>query len=173
MVAESSSESDAYLPAGHGLIRTVLLIDRPEVTSKLSGVIHACGWDAIEASNAGQARGLMERYKPEFIITEALLAGETGFEYCAFQKKLNCRIPIVFLSGIRLTAARNLAMWAGADAYLTKPIGGRALYETILAVALRVRERIESAERGLAGSIPFTCSCGRRLVMGAQHAGKA
>lgn len=116
----------------------------------------------------------MERYRPDFVLSEVVLHGENGFEYCAFQKRNYCRVPVALLSAIRLASARNLAMWAGADAYLTKPITGRSLYRTILMVALRVAERVAQAESRLGGTgITFTCKCGRQLVMGAQNAGRA
>lgn len=173
MSEETSSDSTVAVPRGHDLIKSILVIDRPEVTSVLKRLLNSCGWDAIEATNAGQARGLVARYKPDFILSETVLPGENGFEYCAFQKKLNCRIPFVFLTNVRLTAARNLAIWAGADAYLSKPIGGKDLYKSILTIANRVSFRIAKAEKNMAGSIRFKCSCGRRLEMGMQNAGRA
>jgi CheY-like chemotaxis protein len=173
MSADPSSDSSLLMPEGHNLIETVLLIDRPDVTSQFRPVLEGFGWYVLEASNTGQARGLMERYKPDFVLSELVLPSETGFEYCAYQKKRNFRIPFVILTEIRLSAARNLAMWAGADAYLSKPIGPTDLYRSMLTVAVRVSERIAKAERGMSGGISFSCSCGRRLTMGAQNAGKA
>ena len=158
MTSDQSSDSTIVgAPPGHGLIRNILLIDQPEFTTKLAAVVRAFGWNPIVAANAGQARGLMERFRPDFIISEVILPGETGFEYCAFQKRLNCRVPVMFLTHIRLGSARNLAMSAGADAYLTKPVQGRILYQQILTVAMRVSRQVAQAEQGMNGAIVFRC----------------
>ena len=69
--------------------------------------------------------------------------------------------------------ARNLAIWSGADAYLTKPTDPMRLYQQILAAAERVSYRVRSLESGGGGSISFKCKCGKSLRVGAKHAGRA
>lgn len=155
------------------MISTVMLVDRREETSRLRPHIEAMGWQVIEASNAGQARGSIARYKPEFIITELALPRVTGFELCANQKRENCRIPILVLTDLKLDSARNLAVWAGADGYLVRPFPVRQLYQRMLSIARAVRDRVRQAELGLQGSVEFTCHCGKRMSVGPANAGKA
>lgn len=159
--------------SGHELISTVLLVDAPESTAKLRPHLESVGWAVVEASNAGQARGSIARYKPEFIITELALPRVTGFELCVNQKRENFRVPILVLTDLSLDSARNLAVWAGADGYLVKPVPFEQLYPKMLSIACAVRDRVKLAERGLQGGVEFSCKCGKRMSVGAANAGKA
>jgi len=171
MVSDSSDTENVELP-GHGLIQTVVIVDSPQITKPVAQFLRQVGWTVYEASNCGQARGLISRYKPEFVIMELLLPLETGFEFCAYLKKMDCKIPVMIFSEVWLEEARNLAMWAGADAFLTKPTDPNRLYQQILAAAQRVSYRVRAAETGMSGSITFRCKCGKSLRVGSQHAGR-
>ncbi len=161
-----------FLP-GHDLIKTVVLVDHPAITKPVGDFLRSLGYTVHEASNGGQARGFVSRHKPEFIITELLLPLESGFELCAFFKKSECHIPVMILTEVRLEEARNVAMWSGADAFLTKPTDPDRLYRQMIAAAQTVSYRVRAAQNGLAGSISFRCKCGRAIKVGAKNAGKA
>ncbi len=173
MSNSSGSSVRKALPDGHDLIQTVLLVDSPHITGPVGNFLRQTGWTVHEASNCGQARGLVARYKPEFVIMELLLPLETGFEFCAFLKKADCRTAVMIFTEVHLDEARNLAMWAGADAFLAKPTDPNHLYFQILKTAQRVSFRIQKAEVGMGGSISFRCRCGKQLKVGSQHAGRA
>lgn len=158
---------------GHHLIKTLVIVDSPQITGPVGQFLRQSGWTVYEASNCGQARGLIARYQPEFVILELLLPLETGFEFCAYLKKTNCRISVMIFTEVPLEEARNLAMWAGADAYLTKPTEPARLYRQILAAAQRVSFHVQQAENSLSGAISFRCKCGRTLRVGSKHAGRA
>ncbi len=158
---------------GQGLIKTVVLIDSPGITGPVSAFLRSFDWTVFEAANCGQARGLISRYKPDCVIMELLLPLETGFEFCAFLKKAECRIAVVIFTEVRLDEARNLAMWAGADAYITKPTDPAHLQQQVVAAAQRVSQRIRKIETGMAGSISFRCRCGKVMKVGSRHAGRA
>ncbi|MBC7965967.1 MAG: response regulator, partial [Fuerstia sp.] len=171
--SSGSSIMQAPPPAGHELIKTVVVVDSPQITGPVGQFLRQTGWTVYESSNCGQARALIARFKPEFVILELLLPLETGFEFCAYLKKSDCRTAVMIFTEVQLEEARNMAMWAGADAYLTKPTNPNHLYQQILATAQRVSLRIQQAETGYGGSISFRCQCGRSLRAGSQHAGRA
>ena len=172
--SSGSSISQAPVPStGHELIKTVVIVDSPQITGPVGQFLRQTGWTVHEASNCGQARGLIARFKPEFVIMELLLPLETGFEFCAYLKKSDCRIAVMIFTEVPLEEARNMAMWAGADAFLAKPTDPNRLYRQMLTTAKRVSLRIQAAEKGYGGSISFRCKCGKSLRAGAQHAGRA
>jgi DNA-binding response OmpR family regulator/ribosomal protein S27E len=160
-------------PQGHGLLRSVLLVDAPEITGPVAAFLRSAGMVVYEASNGGQARGLISRYRPDCVILEVLLPLETGFELCAFIKKADGRIPVLMLTEVRLDESRNLAMWSGADAYLTKPTMPDLLLDRMRTAAIRVSERIRRAEAHGAGLISYRCGCGHTLKVPAKNAGRA
>ncbi len=169
----AEDQSREHRVSGRDLIRSIVVIDRPEVTGPVAEFLRRFGWKVYEASNCGQARGLITRFQPEFVITELLLPLETGFEFCAYVKKSNCRIGVMILTEVSLEEARNLAMWAGADAYLVKPTTPEKLHHRLLQAAVEIARRVSMAEAGLQGGISFRCKCGKPLKVGARHAGKA
>ena len=175
MVQPTSPTFSQELAASTGreLIKTIVLVDVPGITQPVAQFLRQADWTVYEASNCGQARGLIMRFKPEFVIMELLLPLETGFEFCAYLKKSNCRTPAMIFTEVQLEEARNMAMWAGADGYLTKPADPNRLYQQILATAQRVSFRVEQAETGYGGGITFRCKCGKSLRVGSQHAGRA
>ena len=160
-------------PAEHDLIKTVVIVDSPQITGPVGQFLRQTGWAVHEASNCGQARGLIARFKPDFVIMELLLPFETGFEFCAYLKKSDCRTAVMIFTEVQLEEARNLAMWAGADAFLAKPTDPDRLYRQMLMTAQRVSFRIHRAKKGSGGSISFRCRCGKLLQAGSQHAGRA
>ena len=170
--SSGSSIIQAPPPAGHELIKTIVVVDSPQITGPVGQFLRQTGWTVHEASNCGQARGLIARYKPEFVIMELLLPLETGFEFCAYLKKADCRTPVMIFTEVQLEEARNMAMWAGADAFLAKPTDPNRLYRQILTTAHRVSLRVKQAETGMGGSISFHCRCGKTLRVGSQHAGR-
>lgn len=158
---------------GHDLIRSVVVVDRPEITTAVAPFLRSLGWTVHEASNCGQARGLITRFQPEFVIMELLLPLETGFEFCAYVKKSNCRIGVMILTEVALDEARNLAMWAGADAYLVKPTSPEKLYSQLIRAVRQISRKVAEAESGMSGAISFRCKCGKPIKVGSKHAGKA
>ena len=161
------------IEAAHSLIRSVLLVDAPAITQPVRQFLRQKGWFVEEASNAGQARNLIARFKPDFVITELLLPLESGIEFCNWLKQVNSRLTAMIFSEVRLSEARNLAAWTGADAYLTKPTDPETLYRHMLRAASRVHRRTKDAETGDAGRIRFRCRCGKRISANARHAGRA
>lgn len=172
MVNLSGSSTIHSPPAGHALIKTVVVVDAPQITGPVAQFLRQTGWAVYEASNCGQARGLIARLKPEFVITELLLPLETGFEFCEFLKKSDCRTGVMIFTEVQLEEARNMGMWAGADAFLAKPTDPNRLYHQILHAVQRVSSRLKQIEAGMGGSIRFRCKCGKSLRIESKHAGR-
>ena len=69
--------------------------------------------------------------KPDFVILDLILPGESGFEVCSRMKQANSTIPVLVLTAIDLPEARALADRVGADDYLTKPFDPDELVKRI------------------------------------------
>src|ERR1700690_2703585 len=69
----------------------------------------------------GQAQATFVMRKPDFVILDLILPGESGFEVCMRMKQATAPIALLFLTGNDLPDARALADRVGADDYLTKP----------------------------------------------------
>ncbi|QDT38596.1 response regulator [Stratiformator vulcanicus] len=155
-----------------GSYKTVLVVDEPGNAKMLRSALEAEGFEPIIATNAGEARVLTRTREPAFIVTELVLPRETGFELCAYLKDKNDTLPIIILTEVDLDAARNLSIWCGADAYLTKPTDGKTiaatLHEIATIMALRVRKKTN-----VEGRIEFKCNrCGQQLSVKPDNAGR-
>jgi len=165
------AEHDAA--SSRSVVSRILLIDESAEVSELRKWLKARGYQVDLGHDAGQARSLVSTRRPDFVLTETLLPQETGFELCSFLKRQNEALPVVMLTEIDLDAARNLAIWCGADGYVTKPYDFGYLDRLITGVADSVWLRNHSAAGNGMGRIDFQCGCGKRLSVRQDNAGKA
>lgn len=89
------------------------------------------------AKDGGQAQATFVMRKPDLVILDLILPGESGFEVCVRMKQANSTIPVLVLSAIDLADARALAERVGADDYLTKPFALEELVARLQALLRR------------------------------------
>lgn len=153
------------------VVSRILLVDEPDELSDLRAWLLGKGYEVHTARDAGQARSLVVTRRPDFVLTEALLPRETGYELCNFLKQQNEALPVVMLTDIDLDVSRNLSMWCGADGYITKPFYFDDLERLITGVADAVWLKTH-AQTSSTGQIEFACQCGKRLSVRQENAGK-
>ncbi len=158
---------------GDAFIDRVLIVDEPESAEHIKTLMEKQGYKTVVAKDGGQAHASFSLQKPDFVILELLLPGESGFEICERLKKLNKATPVMALTEIDLNSSRNLAARVGFDGYLTKPFDEETLVELIQDINNAVWERTHKTRLREVGSIRFTCHCGRRLAMLLKDRGKA
>ncbi|QDT66582.1 response regulator [Calycomorphotria hydatis] len=154
-------------------VKSVMIVDEPGNGKMLAKELQARGFETITATNAGEARILVKTKEPAFILTELILPRETGFELCGYLKHKNDTLPVLILTEVDLDVARNLAIWAGADAYLTKPVDAATLEDTMHTIARQLADRVRDQQQQITGDIDFKCQkCHKELHVKAEHAGK-
>jgi DNA-binding response OmpR family regulator len=124
------------------------------------------------AKDGGQAHATFVMRKPDFVILDLILPGESGFEVCVRMKQANATVPVLVLTAIDLPEARALAERVGADDYLTKPFDPEELVKRIQEVALRTWEKSHTDQVPEDKRIRFACRCGKRFKVSPQHRGK-
>ena len=126
------------------------------------------------ARDGGQAQATFSMHKPDFIILDLVLPGESGFEICERIKKLDENVPVLVLTAVDFEDSRELVRRVGADGYLLKPIDTSTLIETVKEIAETVWERTHLEKRRTDGErIRFLCHCGKRFKVSATHRGKS
>jgi two-component system OmpR family response regulator len=156
-------------------VHQVLIVeDEAETSEFVSLLLKKNGYDVITARNGGQAHSAFTLKKPDFVITDVMLPGETGFEICERFKQLDERVPVLILSAITLSDAKSLAVRVGADGYLTKPVEAHVLIDTIRRIADRnwIKHHTEEPAEKKRESVRFACQCGKRLKYRQAHRGK-
>ncbi|MEO0852572.1 MAG: response regulator [Cyanobacteria bacterium J06648_11] len=103
---------------------TVLAID--DTLSELeliSGYLRAGGFTVVGASDASDALAKAEQIKPAAIVTDLVMPGMSGLEFCRNLKKNPAikDVPVVACSTKSQDIDRLWAMKQGCAAYVTKP----------------------------------------------------
>lgn len=158
-------------------INLVLIVeDDPETAQFVKVALEAKHINVRIAKDGGQAQASFQMHKPDFIILDAILPGESGFEICERFKNLDDSVPVLFLTAIDMDDARDLATRVGADGYLTKPVSAEALVQKVQEVAEAVWRRRHLADEEREHDherIRFSCICGKRFKVSATHRGKS
>jgi DNA-binding response OmpR family regulator len=124
------------------------------------------------ARDGGQAQATFVMRKPDFVILDLILPGESGFEVCQRLKHANATVPVLMLTAVDMPEARALADRVGSDGYLTKPFDPDELLRQIKGIALRNWEKTHGDQSKEERRIRFSCRCGKRFKVSPIHRGK-
>ena len=99
----------------------------------LSRYLRQAGMAVTSAQSSEEALRLLQTSKPDLIVLDVVLPGQSGFEFCHDLKttKTTRNIPIVICSTKSTEADKLWGSMLGAEAYLTKPIDPEQLIETV------------------------------------------
>ena len=158
--------------AGAVAHRMLLVEDDEKQRETLKDLLLEKGYMVQTAKDGGQARSGFTMYKPDFVILDLILPGESGFEICEWMKQQNDSIPVMILTEITLDDARALAQRVGADDYLTKPVSPAVLLGQIQEVAQSVWERTHLDQPKVERRVRFNCRCGKRFKVSPKHRGR-
>jgi two-component system KDP operon response regulator KdpE len=130
----------------------VLIVeDEPQVRRFLRTSLPAAGFRCLEAETGAEALRLAEQYVPDVVLLDLGLPDVEGVEVARRLRKWS-RAPIVVLSARGQAPEKVALLDAGADDYLTKPMG----FEELLA---RIRASLRRVARAASepGTDVFTC----------------
>ena len=68
------------------------------------------------ARDGGQAQATFVMRKPDFVILDLILPGESGFEVCQRLKQANSTVPVLVLTAVDMPEAQVLASTSAATA---------------------------------------------------------
>src|SRR6185369_1015586 len=121
------------------VVKRILLVeDEADTAEFLKTLLEREHYSVLVAKDGGQAQSILVMRKPDFVILDLILPGESGFEICERFKKTDPAILVLILSGIEMDDAFQLAKRVGADAYLTKPFEPDTLLKGITETAQAV-----------------------------------
>ena len=112
----------------------VLVVDDNELNLKLARhVLEAGGFTVDEAGDAEQAQERLRGASPDIILLDVGLPGMDGL---SLTRKLKAQqqwkdIPVIAWSAFAMQGQDLLALAAGCDGYLTKPIDTRSFAQRV------------------------------------------
>ena len=156
------------------VVHQILVVDDDADTAQfLKTLLEEHGYQVSIAKDGGQAHSIFVMRKPDFVILDLILPGESGFQICERFKQLDKAIPVLILSAIELDDSKDLARRVGCDEYLTKPFEPHVLLEQIKETAERVWRRFHSQPEEKETQVRFSCKCGKKFKVSPSHRGKS
>lgn len=113
---------------------TVLLVEDSVTESRaIASYLQQSGLKVVSVGSVEEAQDTLSRQKPDLIVLDVILPGQSGFELCHELKSdpQTNWIPVVMCSTKSAETDKLWGRMMGADAYLSKPISQQQLIQTI------------------------------------------
>jgi twitching motility two-component system response regulator PilH len=113
---------------------TVLLVeDSITETELITRYLQKEGHQVVSVASAEDAQVKLKQQKPDLIVLDVILPGQSGFEFC---RKIKAdvdtkAIPVVICSTKNTDVDKAWGAMGGADAYVTKPVDQALFVDTI------------------------------------------
>ncbi|PYS82455.1 MAG: hypothetical protein DMF67_12910 [Acidobacteria bacterium] len=133
----SPQKGDAARDGESHLRRTILVAeDDADIRLMMSMLLEMKGYRVIEACDGQETLDVAERQRPDIILMDLQLPRLNGFAVARFIRQSDAlrRTPIVVVSAHDPARHRNLALAAGCNAYVQKPIDFDRLDELIVSL---------------------------------------
>ncbi len=121
--------------------RILVVDDEPQITRVLRTALTGSGYEVRTAEDGHAGLRSAREWQPDLVITDVSMPNMTGIELCA-QLRAESEIPIIVLSVKGEERTKVEALDAGADDYVTKPIG----MDELLARVRRNLARVHPSE---------------------------
>ena len=100
---------------------TLLVDDDPAVTMLLDAILSPEGYRCSIASNAGEARALLEQHDFALALVDVMMPGQSGLELAAELIAKHRDLAVVMVTGVDEPSIAQLALDSGAYGYIVKP----------------------------------------------------
>lgn len=113
---------------------TVLVVeDSLTDTEVLTSYLRKFGLTVVSVNSGEEAQIKMRLEKPDLVILDVILPGQSGFEFCHYLKtnEDTKKIPVIICSSKGTKVDMLWGSMLGANAYLTKPVDRQKLMQTL------------------------------------------
>jgi len=135
--------------------------DDPAIREMVGMALTRVGYEMLEAGSALEARQIISSQRPDLILLDWMLPGQSGFELARQLNKDNSHPtpPIIMLTARGQEEDKIAALEAGADDYVSKPFSVSELLARIKAVLRRTAQHDDSERLEIdgLGLDPVTC----------------
>jgi CheY-like chemotaxis protein len=129
--AAAPSDTAATTPAGD---THILLVEDNELnTAMFSSYLERCGYQVSIAREGAEAVAKSIELLPDIVLMDIQMPGMDGLEATRRIRRIPemQHRPIIAVTALAMPGDRERCLEAGADAYLSKPVGMKELNQTI------------------------------------------
>ena len=133
-----------------GPARILVVDDNPDTMMLMRELLQIRGYDVVAVPDASHAEAEIRRQLPDLILSDVVMPGKSGYEFCRELKEnpTTRLIPFVLITGLSDREDKLHGIEAGADDFLNKPIFAEELFARVKSL-LKLKEftdELESAE---------------------------
>ncbi|MFO7924128.1 MAG: two-component regulator propeller domain-containing protein [Bacteroidales bacterium] len=148
------------IPETNGKPLVLIVEDHSEVRNYINEGIHM-EYKVLESSNAKEGFAIAEEKIPDLIISDVMMPGTNGYEFCEKLKSgdKTSHIPVIMLTARAEDTDRITGFESGADGYLYKPFNVKELrirIKNLIDSRSELRERFSSNSIIKPGEISVT-----------------
>lgn len=114
------------------MTRTILVVDdEPDLVVNCERLLRRVGHVCLQAHSGTEAVGLIDRERPDLVVTDLRLPGADGMAVARHARQHVPPIPVILITGYDSPQARTAAQESGVDVYLAKPFSNAAFLEAV------------------------------------------
>lgn len=130
--------------------RVLVVDDNPDTMMLMRELLQIRGYDVVAVPDVSQAEAEIRSQLPDLILSDVIMPGKSGYEFCRELKENSSTrlIPFVLITGLSDREDKLHGIEAGADDFLNKPIFAEELFARVKSL-LKLKEftdELESAE---------------------------
>src|SRR6185437_15047382 len=129
--------------------RILVVDDEPQITRVLRTTLTGSGYEVRTADDGHNGLRTAREWQPDLVITDVSMPNMSGVELCG-QLRAESTLPIIVLSVKGEEKTKVEALDAGADDYVTKPIGMDELLARVRRNLARNRLTDSGSKRAIA-----------------------
>ena len=116
-----------------GVLTTEVVVveDDPVILNTLAYNLSRQGFGVQKATNGTEALKLVRKHRPDLILLDVMLPGESGIRVCERIREEDREVVIIMITAKDAEEDKVKGFEAGADDYVTKPFGMKELVARI------------------------------------------
>ena len=118
-------------------MRKILVVDDdPAIIRLLSAVLRYEAMKVVQTSRGEEALDIVERERPDLVLTDFSMPGMNGMEICRHikQNPRTADTPVILMTGALTRADCQQTLAQGVDGFLQKPFSVKQLLDLMNAV---------------------------------------